>query len=188
MDNRAKLLDCALSLFTAQGYNAVGVQEIAVAAGVTKPTLYHYFGSKHGLLETLLHERIAPLFQKLEGALPYEGDLTHTLEEITRVVFDFVIENPQIYLLMLSSNFAPSDSVPAKTARSLWEKLHDLIKEVFQQAARSHGNMAGRHQAFTATFLGMVNTYVGFALNNYVELNDELVYKAVHQFQHGIYS
>jgi len=188
MDNRATLLDCALRLFTAQGYNAVGVQQIVDAAGVTKPTLYHYFGSKHGLLETLLHERMAPLFQKLQGVLPYDGDLTKTLEDFTRVVFEFALENSLIYLLMLSSNFAPPDSVPAQTAHPLWKKLHDLIEDIFQQAARNHGNMAGRHRAFAATFLGMVNTYVGFALNDYLVLNDELVYKAVHQFQHGIYS
>ena len=43
MDNRARLLDCAQDLFAARGYDAVGVQEIVEAAGVTKPTLYHYF-------------------------------------------------------------------------------------------------------------------------------------------------
>ena len=42
MDNREKILNCALELFHARGYDAVGVQEIAEMAGVTKPTLYYY--------------------------------------------------------------------------------------------------------------------------------------------------
>lgn len=54
MDNREKILNCALELFHARGYDAVGVQEIAETAGVTKPTLYYYFGNKRGLLEALL--------------------------------------------------------------------------------------------------------------------------------------
>src|SRR5215211_7966667 len=54
--NRALILDRALGLFAARGYDAVGVQEIVEAAGVTKPTLYHYFGSKRGLLEALVAE------------------------------------------------------------------------------------------------------------------------------------
>ena len=33
MDNRSRLLECALDLFTARGYDAVGVQEIVDAAG-----------------------------------------------------------------------------------------------------------------------------------------------------------
>lgn len=38
MDNKEKILQCALELFYARGYDAVGVQEIAETAGVTKPT------------------------------------------------------------------------------------------------------------------------------------------------------
>ena len=34
------------SCFMPRGYDAVGVQEIAQKAGITKPTLYYYFGSK----------------------------------------------------------------------------------------------------------------------------------------------
>ncbi len=44
MDNRERILQCALELFYAKGYDAVGVQEIAQKAGITKPTLYYYFG------------------------------------------------------------------------------------------------------------------------------------------------
>lgn len=54
IDNRELLLDAALDLFYAKGYDAVGVQEIVDRAGVTKPTLYYYFGSKIGLLQNLL--------------------------------------------------------------------------------------------------------------------------------------
>jgi AcrR family transcriptional regulator len=38
-DNRAELMDCALELFAAYGYDGVGVQNICEAAAVTKPTL-----------------------------------------------------------------------------------------------------------------------------------------------------
>ena len=74
MDNKEKILQCALELFYARGYDAVGVQEIAETAGVTKPTLYYYFGSKKGLLETLLETEYAVLRQALESASWYEDD------------------------------------------------------------------------------------------------------------------
>ena len=54
MDNRENILQCALALFYMKGYDAVGVQEIVDTAGITKPTLYYYFGSKRGLLENVL--------------------------------------------------------------------------------------------------------------------------------------
>src|SRR5947209_488862 len=74
VDNRTVLLDCALRLFAARGYHAIGVQEICEAAHVTKPTLYHYFGSKQGLLEALIHERCAPFLVQLSDVAIYRGD------------------------------------------------------------------------------------------------------------------
>ena len=56
MDNRETILNTALELFCNRGYDAVGVQEIVDKAGVTKPTLYYYFGSKQGLLREILNE------------------------------------------------------------------------------------------------------------------------------------
>ena len=41
MDNQERIMECALDLFYAKGYDAVGVQEIAETAGITKPTLYY---------------------------------------------------------------------------------------------------------------------------------------------------
>jgi TetR/AcrR family transcriptional regulator len=61
-----------------------------------------------------------------------------------------------------------------------------LLEEMFEQAAKDHGTMRGRHCAYTATFLGIVNAYIALALKGHAELNDELTDRAVHQFMHGI--
>jgi TetR/AcrR family transcriptional regulator len=63
-----------------------------------------------------------------------------------------------------------------------------LLEALFLAAADDHGNMRGRHEAYAATFLGMINTYIGLALNDLATINDHLVYRAVHQFMHGIFS
>ena len=66
MDNRQLIMEKALELFCARGYDAVGVQEIAEQSGITKPTLYYYFGSKQGLMETILEENSRILEEMLE--------------------------------------------------------------------------------------------------------------------------
>jgi len=45
-----KIIDAAVRLFAAQGYDATSVQEVVKAAEVTKGALYHYFRSKDDLL------------------------------------------------------------------------------------------------------------------------------------------
>jgi len=188
MDNRSNILGHALHLFASRGYDAVGVQEIVDAAGITKPTLYHYFGSKLGLLNTLLEEHFTVLHQAVERAADYNHDLPLTLNRTTAAYFQYARENRLFYRLQLSSWFAPPDGEAFKATTRYHERQHRLLEGLFIQAANDHGNMKGRHRAYAATFLGTINTYIGLWLNGYVELDDTLVYKAVHQYMHGIYS
>ena len=60
----------------------MGVQEIASATGVTKPTLYHFFGGKQGLLEALFSEYASELDREIAEVAVYEGDLPRTLDRI----------------------------------------------------------------------------------------------------------
>ena len=188
MDNRQKILDQALRLFADRGYDAVGVQEIAEAAGVTKPTLYHYFGSKHGLLESLLAEYFQRLNQALAAAADYQHDLPLSLERVIRAYFDFARRYPTFYRLQLALWFSPRYS-QAQAAVARWSSQQfAMIEEMFARAVSDHGNMAGRQRAYASSLIGVVNTYIGLALNGYTELDDHLVQQAVRQFQYGIYS
>lgn len=188
MDNRSTILARALELWSERGYDAVGVQEIVDLAGITKPTLYHYFGSKRGLLDALIDERSAALRDSLTVAADYHGDLVLTLETVVRAYFDFATKEGPFYRMQLGFWFAPpqSDEHAAVIDRNLGQ--HAALERLFEAAAADHGNMRGRHKAYAATFLGMINTYIGLWLNGYASLDDKLVYQAVKQFQHGIYS
>ena len=188
MDNRSNILSCALKLFASRGYDAVGVQEIVDAAGITKPTLYHYFGSKQGLLEVLLQENLDELFRQVKQAGTYKGDLPLTLNQVTSAYFDFARRHSAFYRMQLGLWFAPPHSDAFKSVSRLLQNQQQLLEDLFLRAAQDHGNMKGRHRAYAATFLGMINTYVGLSLNGLAELDDQLVYRAVHQFMHGIFS
>jgi AcrR family transcriptional regulator len=188
MDNRSQILARALQLWSERGYDAVGVQEIVEAAGVTKPTLYHYFGSKRGLLDALVEEYSTGLRDALSVVAAYDHDLVATLEAVTRAYFAFAQENAEFYRMQLGFWFAPpqSEEFAAILARNV--RQHAALERLFEAAAVDHGNMRGRQKAYAATFLGMINTYIGLWLNGYATLDADLVYRAVHQFQHGIYS
>jgi AcrR family transcriptional regulator len=53
---RRQLLDVALELFAVRGFHATSMNEIAEAAGVTKPVLYQHFRSKRELYLELLED------------------------------------------------------------------------------------------------------------------------------------
>ena len=188
MDNRHNIMDQALELWAARGYEAVGVEPIARAAGVTKPTLYHYFGSKAGLLEALLHENFLALLDQVRPAAAYQGDLPLTLYRLAGAYFAFARQRPAFYRLQLSLWLGPAASEATLAVRPWGMRQQEMLVELFIAAAADHGNMKGRHRRYAVSYLGQVNTFIGLVLNGYLEPGDELVFNLVHQFMHGIYS
>lgn len=184
-DFRNKLIDRALALFGARGYDAVSVQEVVEAAGVTKPTLYHYFGSKRGLLDALLRERLSGLQQAVSSAAQYHGDLTLNLRRLAEAYFDFARRQPALYQFLLSTQYAPQRSEAYQAASERHEQLLETVMRLFEEALP---HMQGRQRGYALSFIGTLNTYITLALNGHVALDDALLYSVVHQFMHGIFS
>jgi len=70
-DRREKLiLDVAGHAFARAGYDSAAMDEIAELAGVSKPMLYAYFGSKQGLYLAYIERAGGELLERLESAQP----------------------------------------------------------------------------------------------------------------------
>jgi len=183
---REHLLRCALRLFADRGYDAVGVQQIVEAAGVTKPTMYHYFGSKRGLLRTLLAEHLEPLHHELRSAVAGLPDLPLALTAIARVMFAFAGGRPEIYRLYLSLWLAPARGEAYLAGLRLHEQHFRIVESAFPVAGGGRDGGKKRRRACAAVYLGTLNTYVGLALNEYLQPDEALVRQVVRDFLHGI--
>ena len=53
-DTKKRILDKALELFSAKGYDSVSVGEIAKAVGIKAPSLYNHFPSKQAIFDTIV--------------------------------------------------------------------------------------------------------------------------------------
>jgi TetR/AcrR family transcriptional regulator len=188
MDNRSNILAQALALFAARGYEGVSVREIVELADITKPTLYHYFGSKEGLLTELFVEYFEPFLKELREAARYEGDLTLTLDRVAATYFLFARNNTTFYRMLLGLFYAPPRSEGLRIAAEYAKTPFDILEDLFVRATKDHGNMRGRHRVYALTLIGMINNYITLFLNGYLELTDQFRRQALHQFQHGIYS
>ncbi len=186
MNTREKILISAVELFAARGFDAVGVQEVATKSGITKPTLYHYFGSKNGLLKAVMEEYGSRLSGVVGAAVVYQGDLSLTLAELGKAYFEFAKANRVFYRMQLAMYFSPPESQCNQMVRRYNEVQLHRIEELFKAATVHHHNLYGRHLALAATFIGNINTYIGFALNGYIELQAEFAEQIVHQFMYGI--
>jgi AcrR family transcriptional regulator len=72
---RPLVLDAALPLFAHDGYDAVSMQAIADAAGVSKPVLYSCYSSKEELFDELMRREERKLWHMVEDSVPIPGAL-----------------------------------------------------------------------------------------------------------------
>jgi AcrR family transcriptional regulator len=68
-ERRAGILDAALAVFSAHGYHASSIDDIAREAGISKALIYEHFDSKQGLYGDLLEQNANELFERLASSL-----------------------------------------------------------------------------------------------------------------------
>lgn len=189
MDSRAGLIESALTLFAARGYEAVGVQEIVATAGVTKPTLYHFFGSKLGLLEALVGQYAVPLDDAVAAACSdYQRDLSVTLDLLACAYLDFVARCPQYYRFELACGYAAKEGDPHRLVHVHHERRLAALEELFRAATHEHGNMRGRERRYAVSLVGHLNSTITLRLEDELIITDRVRRDMLHQFSHGIYS
>lgn len=192
MDNREMILETALDLFYARGYDAVGVQEIVERSGVTKPTLYYYFKSKHGLLEALIQEKGELLMVQLTQAVEQYGNISEKLLKLAHAYVWFSTEDEKFFMLMLCLMYYPRQNEAHQAIAPLIHRQYRLITETFNRESRQLGNMNGRQEQFAMGFIGTLDSYITVQYEHgksREEIRDSgAVYSVVHQFLHGIFS
>ena len=86
---RARLLDAAYSEFAARGFAGARVEKIASAAGANKQAIYLYFGSKEGLFDAVLDDRLGILGDQV----PYTPD---TFADYIGALFDHLVQSTEL--------------------------------------------------------------------------------------------
>ncbi|MET7474802.1 TetR/AcrR family transcriptional regulator [Streptomyces sp. NPDC005648] len=87
-ERRQQLIGVALELFSQRSPDDVSIDEIAAAAGISRPLVYHYFPGKLSLYEAALKRAAQDLAGRFEE--PQEGPLGVRLRRVMRRFFDFV--------------------------------------------------------------------------------------------------
>lgn len=187
-DTRGRILQEALRAFAARGYDAVGVQEICSSSGITKPSLYHHFGSKLGLLDAIASERYAPFVTAFAERSRYRGDLAASLVGGMETFLDAGRTDPDFARLRVSLSFAPRQSEQHRAMRAPAEQLFEHARRIFVAAAHDHGNMRGRDLPYAASFLGTADAYVNLLLSGDLDPDKAFVRRVVHHFMHGLFS
>jgi len=129
-ERRQQLLDVALESFSKQGFHQTSMNDIADAAGVTKPVLYQHFGSKRDLFLELLRELGGRLREAVGKAAVEAGGPRQQVENGMRAYFRWVQEHRAGFEILFDGDTRRDRefmSEAAKVERDIAETIASLI-------------------------------------------------------------
>jgi AcrR family transcriptional regulator len=100
---RRQLLDVACGVFAARGFHATSMDDVAAAAGVTKPVLYQHFPSKRALFIELLEDVGRELLGRLAEATRGATTGRERVEAGFAAYFQFVTSNESAFRVLFGA-------------------------------------------------------------------------------------
>jgi AcrR family transcriptional regulator len=125
-ERRRQLLDHALPIFAVNDFHATSMNDIAEAAGVTKPVLYQHFASKRQLFLELLADVGAQLASRIAEATRSADTAHRQVAQGFAAYFRFVAEERNAYQLLFGGG-ARRDPEFAEASRQVEEQLAESI-------------------------------------------------------------
>jgi AcrR family transcriptional regulator len=96
-----EILDAALDVFIANGFDAARMDDVAARAGVTKGALYLYFEGKEAMLRALIEREVQPMVARLEAlAEARSPDPTELIRQAAQIV-SRALANPRLFAVPL---------------------------------------------------------------------------------------
>ena len=123
---RQQLLDVALRLFAARGFKATTMDDIAEAAGVTKPLLYQHFASKRALYLELVEGVAASMLEALGKAVAAATGPRQQVEGGFAAYFDLVVTHADAFALLFGSE-VPNDPELSQAVRHVEDMLAEAV-------------------------------------------------------------
>jgi AcrR family transcriptional regulator len=128
---RTQLLTVAVEVFGERGFHSTSMDEVAEAAGVTKPVLYQHFPSKRALYRELLDDVDAQLLSELMVATDAAPSGRERVEAGFAAYFRFVTENRAAFRLLFGASVR-NDPEFAVVAERTIDRIAALITEMIQ--------------------------------------------------------
>ena len=171
---KQKILDKALELFSAKGYDSVSVGEIAKAVGIKAPSLYNHFPSKQAIFDAIMESTAAQYeadtdqinihVQHAAQAIPVFTELTaDALFEKVRQIFEYSLHNESIsrFRRMMTIEQFRSPELAALYSGRYVERILHYHAGIFRALIASGEISAEDPDALAMMYVAPVVTLIG---------------------------
>ena len=132
------MLTAARELFAERGYGAVTMDDVAAAAGITKPLLYNYFGNKERLYLACMQPAGEALVATVVRAVAGTTNAAEALDAGLRAFFAFLAEDRAAWRVLFDETL-PRGGEVAERVGEYRERITQLVGEtLLAQLPESH--------------------------------------------------
>ncbi|MFI2707696.1 TetR/AcrR family transcriptional regulator, partial [Nocardioides sp. CER28] len=183
-DREEQIVEVATEVFGTQGFAATSVGDIAERAGISKPLIYNYFGSKEGLLRACLHRAIEILAGEFERIA--RGDAVGLERALRTLEGTFVLleRQPWIWRLFFDPTIPRGEQGIAAELALYTDRFTALAEEGVGEMMRLAGNEDPRDvSALTAVWMSVADSLVTWWLDHPDETPASMTARCVRLFQ-----
>ncbi len=132
------MLRAAGEAFATHGFHGSSMDDIARAAGITKPMLYRYFGSKEGLYAAYLQMTGHELVDKVRAPNTREQPPEVRLRAGLRAFLTYAKEHRAGWTVLHGEATAPTDAQIAREIAQLRRRIIRMLTTLFGDEAYAH--------------------------------------------------
>lgn len=183
-----RILSTSLDLFAMKGYDATAVREICEAAGITKPTLYHFFGSKEGVLHALVQTGFEQYRSIVDASMESPGLFKERVKIFARAIFQSARTKPVLWRFIHSVIWAPPGTavLQADSCTEFYDSVVGVLAAAMEQAVERGELAPGSARARMLVLMGTIGeAATGFVIAGKPQLTDELADEIVETIFNG---
>jgi AcrR family transcriptional regulator len=153
-ERRTAIVDMAAQQYARNGFHGTSIAELAIACGISKSLLYHYFGSKEDILYEVMHRHIQALCEVTADIA--HADPREHLADLTRA-FVGLYRNASSEHKVLVNDL---DKLPADRREAIISAERQLVARVEAVLARLNPALEADRASRRATamlYFGMIN-------------------------------
>jgi len=180
-NTKGKIFRAAAKLFAEKGYNGVSMREISERTGLSKPTIYYYFGNKEGIYTSLVATSLNYNIEMFQDIQREKTTIKQKIIELVKLRFHQVLEYPELAKffvdLLTGSEKLPFLEQLMREANDRRKMLADLIDEGIKNG--EFGSNA-KPELASEIFIGSIMHFIQKQLNtSEVILTNELAEEIV---------
>lgn len=156
---RTRILQKAGELFATRGYRAISMREIAAAAGISKPAIYHYFHDKRHLYLEVLDRELERLVAALDEAAAGPGTASERLAHVVRCYLEALQRRLSLIQLLLRDIGAIEAEIPDVAGKRSEDVLRPFVGLIQEGVAKGEFRTVDAVRA-ALSLVGMMNIFV----------------------------